>query len=158
MESVTDNTRCCSINSNISWAIPVSARMSPRSTFQSRNSFTSAFGWHDANGYLRRLAEVRTIECNRRNRPAPQPLPGFLAQALEESIFHDICSLSDGSVHDRCRSRAPYSISSSARASNIGDLSRPNVLAVLRFTTVSNLVGACTGRSPGFSPLRMRST
>ena len=45
MESViaTDNTRCCSINSNISLAIPGSARMSPRSTFQSRNSFTSAF-------------------------------------------------------------------------------------------------------------------
>jgi len=34
-------------------------------------------------------------------------------------------------------------------------------LAELKFlrslTTVSNLVGACTGRSAGFSPLRMRS-
>ena len=39
----SDDTRCCSINSNISWAIPGSARMSPRSTFQSRNSLTSAF-------------------------------------------------------------------------------------------------------------------
>src|SRR6266487_3428550 len=47
-------------------------------------------GWHDANGDLRRLAEVRTIECNRRNRPTPQSLPGFLAQALEEPIFHHI--------------------------------------------------------------------
>src|SRR4030095_16805884 len=47
-------------------------------------------GWHDANGDLRRLAKVRTIECNRRNRPTPQPLPGFLAQALEEPIFHHI--------------------------------------------------------------------
>src|SRR6266487_4563828 len=47
-------------------------------------------GWHDANGDLRRLAEVRTIECNRRNRPTPQSLPGFLAQALEEPIFHRI--------------------------------------------------------------------
>src|SRR5678815_4054940 len=44
-------------------------------------------GWHDANGDLRRLAEVRTIECNRCNRPTPQSLPGF-AQALEEPIFH----------------------------------------------------------------------
>ena len=57
-------------------------------------------GWHDANSDLRRSAEVRTIECNRRNRPTPQSLPGFLAQAPEESIFHDIASLS------RCRSRA----------------------------------------------------
>src|SRR5437867_4411456 len=47
-------------------------------------------GWHDANGDLRRLAEVRTIECNGRNRPTPQSLPGFLAQALEEPIFHHI--------------------------------------------------------------------
>src|SRR5262249_28362821 len=52
-------------------------------------------GWHDANSDLRRLAEVRAIECNRRNRPTPQSLPGFLAQALEESIFHHIASLSE---------------------------------------------------------------
>jgi hypothetical protein len=34
---------------------------------------------------------------------------------------------------------------------------RPSALAVLRLITVSNLVGACTGRLAGFSPLRMRS-
>src|SRR5262249_44086008 len=28
----------------------------------------------------------------------------------------------------------------------------PSAVAVLRFTTISNLVGNCTGRSPGFSP------
>jgi hypothetical protein len=40
-------------------------------------------GWHDANGDLRRLAEVRPIECNRRNRPTPQSLPGaFLRRRL----------------------------------------------------------------------------
>jgi hypothetical protein len=31
-------------------------------------------------------------------------------------------------------------------------------LAVLRLITSSYFVGACTGRSAGFSPLRMRST
>ena len=35
---------------------------------------------------------------------------------------------------------------------------RPRAFAVLRSMTRSNLVGACTGRSAGFSPLRMRST
>ena len=64
-------------------------------------------GWHDANSDLRRSAEGWTIECNRRNRPTPQSLPGLLAQALEESIFHHIELLSEASVHDRCRSRAP---------------------------------------------------
>jgi hypothetical protein len=31
-------------------------------------------------------------------------------------------------------------------------------VAVLRLMTSSYFVGACTGKSPGFSPLRMRST
>jgi hypothetical protein len=51
-----------------------------------------------------------------------------------------------------------YSITSSARVSTIAGTSRPSALAVLRLSTVSYLVGACTGRSTGFSPLRMRST
>jgi hypothetical protein len=51
-----------------------------------------------------------------------------------------------------------YSITSSARASNVGDTVRPSALAVLRLIASSYLVGACTGRSAGFSPLRMRST
>jgi hypothetical protein len=36
--------------------------------------------------------------------------------------------------------------------------SRPSALAVLRFTTSSNLTGAWTGSSLGFEPLRMLST
>src|SRR6516164_5927128 len=36
--------------------------------------------------------------------------------------------------------------------------STPRALAVLRLRIVSYLVSACTGRSAGFSPLRMRST
>ena len=51
-----------------------------------------------------------------------------------------------------------HSITSSARASSVGGTSRPSSLAVLRLVTRSYLVGACTGRSAGFSRLRMRST
>src|SRR6516162_7883481 len=55
--------------------------------------------------------------------------------------------------------RAPFhSITSSARASSVGGKSRPSALAVFKLTTSSYFVGACTGRSAGFSPLRMRST
>src|SRR5262245_35859812 len=50
-----------------------------------------------------------------------------------------------------------HSITSSARASSVGGTSRPRALAVLRLITSSYLVGAWTGRSAGFSPLRMRS-
>ena len=52
----------------------------------------------------------------------------------------------------------PHSITSSAVPSSAGGISRPNVLAVLRLMTNSYLVGACTGSSRGFAPLRMRST
>jgi len=60
----------------------------------------------------------------------------------------------------RCpRSKWPFhSITSSARASSVGGTSRPSVFAVLRLITNSYLVGACTGRSAGFSPRKMRST
>src|SRR5262245_48981255 len=53
---------------------------------------------------------------------------------------------------------ALHSMASSAMASSVGGTSRPRALAVLRLMTSSYLVGACTGRSAGFSPLRMRST
>jgi glutathione-regulated potassium-efflux system ancillary protein KefC len=51
-----------------------------------------------------------------------------------------------------------HSITSSARASKLGGTARPITRAARRLTTRSNLTGACTGRSAGFSPLRMRST
>src|SRR5262245_57062103 len=49
-----------------------------------------------------------------------------------------------------------YSITSSATASSPGGKLRPNALAVLRLITSSNLVDCMTGRSAGFSPLRIR--
>src|SRR5262249_6606218 len=43
-----------------------------------------------------------------------------------------------------------YSITSSARASNVGGISRPSALAVLRLITSSKWVGCSTGRSAGW--------
>src|SRR5262249_14952516 len=51
-----------------------------------------------------------------------------------------------------------HSITSSARASSVSGTAKPSAFAVLRLITKSYLVGACTGRSDGFSPRRMRST
>jgi hypothetical protein len=51
-----------------------------------------------------------------------------------------------------------YSITSSAMASSPGDGVRLSALAALRLMANSNLVGCRTGRSAGFSPLRMRPT
>src|SRR6476646_9512954 len=49
-----------------------------------------------------------------------------------------------------------HSITSSAMASSPGGKLRPNALMVLRLITNSNLIDWMTGRSAGFSPLRIR--
>src|SRR4029453_8095976 len=77
-------------------------------------------GWHDADSDLRRLSEVRTIECNRRNRPTPQSPPGFLAQALEESIFHHIALSAKLPFTTGAGVALRYSITSSA-SEKLGD-------------------------------------
>ena len=51
-----------------------------------------------------------------------------------------------------------HSITSSARASTVGGISRPSAFAAFRLMTRSNLVGCSTGRSRGFVPLRILST
>ena len=48
-----------------------------------------------------------------------------------------------------------HSMTSSARASNEGGISRPSAFAVLRLMTSSNWVGCRIGRSAGFAPLRI---
>jgi hypothetical protein len=58
----------------------------------------------------------------------------------------------------RERGGSPYSITSSARTSTKSGTCRPIALAVFMLSTVSYFTGACTGRSAGFSPRRMRST
>src|SRR5215470_10433945 len=63
-----------------------------------------------------------------------------------------------GGAEQREECAAPHSITPSARASTVDGIWRSRVLAVFRLITISNLVGVCTGRSLGFSPLRMRST
>src|SRR5262249_46615625 len=53
---------------------------------------------------------------------------------------------------------ASHSITSSASASNLSGIWRPSAVAVLRLITSLKIVGCWTGKSPGFSPLRMRPT
>src|SRR2546426_284293 len=56
------------------------------------------------------------------------------------------------------RAAPDHSITSSARARTGAGTSRPSAFAVFRLTTRSYPVGACTGRSAGLAPFRMRST
>src|SRR5215471_9701046 len=68
------------------------------------------------------------------------------------------CLLCAKSRHYASQQNSGYSITSSARSSNDGGMVIPRDLAVLRLITKSNLVGSCTGKSDGLSPLRIRPT
>jgi len=79
------------------------------------------------------------------------PIATKLRTSQEVSFVptRDSCTAASGAFH---------SITSSASASIVGGTVSPSALAVFRLITNSNLTGCCTGKSPGFSPLRMRST
>jgi hypothetical protein len=51
-----------------------------------------------------------------------------------------------------------HSITASAVVNSDGGIVRPSVFAVFRLITNSNFTGCTTGRSAGFSPLRIRPT
>src|SRR5262249_48679740 len=51
-----------------------------------------------------------------------------------------------------------HSITSSASAMSLSGIVKPSVFAVVRLMANSNLVDCITGRSAGFSPLRIRPT
>ena len=61
-------------------------------------------------------------------------------------------------VEAELENTAGYWITSSARSRSDCGTVRPRAAAVLRLTTSSNLVGRSIGRSPGFSPFKIRST
>jgi hypothetical protein len=89
-----------------------------------------------------------------------QPIqPGKLSPRHSKSGGNSgrCCSAGTALMGQR-RPSANYSITSSANASSRSGIVRPSALAVLRLTANSNLTGACTGRSAGLTPLRMRST
>src|SRR5215472_12517293 len=78
------------------------------------------------------------------------------------SIEPLLCARTEG-PHDRCRAAeqrderaAFHSITSSASASSLSGILRPSAFAVLRLITNANLMDCITGRSAGFSPLRIR--
>jgi hypothetical protein len=61
-------------------------------------------------------------------------------------------------LQQRLYTDANYSITSSAREINAGEMVTPIVFAVFRLKTNSNSVGCSTGRSAGLAPLRILST
>src|ERR1700730_12380421 len=79
----------------------------------------------------------------------------LIAAKLSPGIFGLLQQYLPKAAVSRCSKRS-YSITSSAMASKPGGKVRPSVFAVFRLITNSNLVGWMTGKSAGFSPLRIR--
>ncbi len=104
--------------------------------------------------------------CKARFRLAGSPLPGgsrtlrIATKGFRSQSHPPFLDLSwrKGSFILNLPLPSHHSITSSVRASSEMGGSRPSALAALRLMTNSNLVACWTGRSPGFSPLRMRST
>ena len=76
---------------------------------------------------------------------------------IRQLLRRESASLGDGNS-STLKLASRYSITSSASASIDGGTARPSGLAALRLMTISNSAAWVTGRSDGFSPLRMRAT
>src|SRR5262245_48491936 len=110
----------------------------------------------DVAGFTNALAECGQILCTIGRR-----------RAAEEPDHRHRRLLRARREWPRCRPAAEkrdelaplhHSITSSARASSVAGTSRPSAFAALTLIASSNFVGCSTGRSAGFSPLRMRPT
>ena len=106
-----------------------------------------------------------------------QDATGFRPDICDPAIYRDILApdvpdadlahVRFGSKADMCSAIADvrfvpiadivHSITSSASASTFPGNSTPSAFAVVRLTINSNFVGCTTGKSDGFSPLRIRA-
>src|SRR5262249_37269079 len=102
--------------------------------------------------------------CKACFRLAGSPLPGdsrtpwIATKGFRASSSSPGLGLAQGKFHFEPPFASHHSITSSARASRVGGTSSPSVLAVFKLITRSYLVGCWKGRSPAFSPRRIRST
>jgi hypothetical protein len=108
---------------------------------------------------LRRYGALYWLEPDAMRRQ--KHLREYLAKRLSYSLFRlapqlgfIISTMFGGIV--RAIYKIAHSITSSARNRKDSGIFSPSALAVFRLTTSSNLVGCSTGRSAGFSPLRIR--
>jgi hypothetical protein len=128
----------------------------------SRKALCSGWDWHQSEGMAKLTTSLNVFFKTRKS-----------AKRLEISPFAGFPNVRGWSGYppklskqtSRLGSPVPdsdigrlHSITSSARASSVGGISRPSALAVIRLMTRSNLVGCSTGRSAGFAPRRILST
>ena len=107
---------------------------------------------------MRRCTETSARASHCEAKPRSQIVGRFRMDSGLDLLVVSISALDPKRVSPHCSKSvfATHSITSSARPSSVSGTVRPSALAVLRLMTNSTLVACCTGRSAGFSPLRMR--
>jgi hypothetical protein len=83
---------------------------------------------------------------------------GHATLATKRTLLLTWVGLPPAGSRQRYLAPSTHSITSSVRASSVGGTSRPSAFAVFKLTTSSNLTRNWTGRSLGFSPLKILST
>jgi hypothetical protein len=101
------------------------------------------------------LAKAEDIFARAIKRRPPHPLDHSPAHACCNSTRSEIQKADDGNtVRHSSVTLVGYSITLSARATNVAGTVTPIALAVLRLITNSNLVGCSIGISAGFAPFK----
>src|SRR5262249_16347315 len=116
-------------------------------------------------GFHRMCASLKTcgksphgVKCGRRSdAPGRSLIPPLTVEVVAVPTFSALCQVRTRASAAYTGFKRSYSITSSARTSSEGGMVKPSAFAVLRLITSSNLVGCCTGRLAGPSPLRIRS-
>ncbi len=107
----------------------------------------------------RQMAEMgheRRLGCSRPVRLSA--LPRLRPKWCNSAICRKWATRRREQLQQRRVQRQAYSITSSARKRNAPGMVNPIAFAVLRFRTSSNFVVCSTGRSEGFTPLKILST
>ena len=77
---------------------------------------------------------------------------------MSVEIDRETSGMESNSALGRCRLNVRIASEGGPPLQGLRGTTRPSALAVLKLITISYLTDACTGKSAGFSPLRMRST
>jgi hypothetical protein len=137
---------------------PVSRARAPPTKYGSRPQLFSSFA---AVGRF-----WRSVGFDAHNNPeflspgweGPRVAVEHCPEIVSKQIWFVSCRVDNGTRGHAPNGTVPYSMNSSAVASNSGGIVSPSVFAVLRLMTSSNLAGSSMGNSLIFAPLRMRPT
>ena len=131
----------------ILWGSPGALHYDRKFDRRCRMSLRSDVDRHPWPVWVIRVASARDA----RGTSAVPPIPTELVLRNERSR----CAIRR---YMQCSKPYCYSITSSALTRSVFGTLKPRAFAVLRLITNSNLVGCSTGKSAGFSPLKMRAT